>query len=62
MDLELRHEFCDKMVKQAEKYELEDLSSTAFSLQYGYRQRYSAADVIYAMLSLLESTVSTNIF
>jgi cell division control protein 45 len=58
MDLQLRHEFCEKMEGQADKYGLEGIGSEAFTLQYGYRQRYSAADVIFAMVALLESTVS----
>jgi len=58
MDLQLRHEFCEKMESQADKYGLEGIGSEAFTLQYGYRQRYSAADVIFAMVALLESSVS----
>ncbi|XP_059490079.1 cell division control protein 45 homolog [Neocloeon triangulifer] len=56
MDLQLRQEFCEKMESQAEKYGLDGVGCESFTLQYGYRQRYSASDVIYSLVTLLEST------
>ncbi|XP_065085250.1 cell division control protein 45 homolog [Ochlerotatus camptorhynchus] len=55
MDLELRKEFYDKMEKFSEKYHLPDIIYGSFILQYGYRNKYSAADYVYSMLAILES-------
>ncbi|XP_058464632.1 cell division control protein 45 homolog [Malaya genurostris] len=55
MDLILRKEFYDKMEKFSEKYHLPDIVYGSFILQYGYRNKYSAADYVYAMLAILES-------
>ncbi|CAB3364458.1 Hypothetical predicted protein [Cloeon dipterum] len=58
MDLQLRHEFCDKMEMQAVKYGLDGIGCESFTLQCGYRQRYSASDVVFSLVALLESTES----
>uniref|UniRef100_A0A182IUT9 Uncharacterized protein n=1 Tax=Anopheles atroparvus TaxID=41427 RepID=A0A182IUT9_ANOAO len=55
MDLVLRKEFYEKMAKFADKYGLPDVTYASFVLQYGYRNRYSAADYVYSMLAILES-------
>lgn len=55
MELELRKEFYDKMEKFADKYHLPDIVYGSFILQYGYRNKYSAADYVYSMLAILES-------
>lgn len=55
MDLVLRKEFYDKMEKFSEKYRLTDIVYGSFILQYGYRNKYSAADYAYSMLAILES-------
>ncbi|XP_052872960.1 cell division control protein 45 homolog [Anopheles cruzii] len=55
MDLVLRKEFYEKMEQYAEKYNLPDVTYASFVLQYGYRNRYSAADYVYSMLAILES-------
>lgn len=55
MDLVLRKEFYQTIEKLAEKYNLPDIVYASFTLQYGYRNRYSAADYVYAMLAILES-------
>lgn len=58
MDMELRQEFHSMIEKLAEKYNLDQLVFASFILQYGFRNKYCASDVVYAMLALLESTVS----
>jgi hypothetical protein len=58
MDLVLRQEFHSMIAKLAEKYQLNDIVFASFLLQYGFRSRYCAADIVYAMLASLESTVS----
>ncbi|KAI8122876.1 hypothetical protein FF38_03760 [Lucilia cuprina] len=55
MDLELRQEFFSMVERCAEKYGIPDVIYGSFTLQYGYRNRYSAADYVYSMLSILES-------
>lgn len=46
------------IAKLADKYQLHDIVFASFTLQHGFRSRYSAADVVYSMLATLESTVS----
>ncbi|GAB0096866.1 NADH dehydrogenase [Sergentomyia squamirostris] len=58
MDLVLRKEFYTMIEKLAEKYDLVDLIYGSFTLNYGYRYRYSAADYVYSLLANLESVGS----
>uniref|UniRef100_A0A182N2P9 Uncharacterized protein n=1 Tax=Anopheles dirus TaxID=7168 RepID=A0A182N2P9_9DIPT len=55
MDLVLRKEFYEKIEKFAEKYNMPEVTYASFVLQYGYRNRYSAADYVYSLLATLES-------
>lgn len=55
MDLVLRKEFYEMIEKLSEKYNLPDIVYGSFTLQYGYRNRYSASDYVYSMLAILES-------
>ncbi|XP_011211828.1 cell division control protein 45 homolog [Bactrocera dorsalis] len=55
MDLVLRQEFYKMLEKLAEKYNIPDIVYGSFTLNYGYRNRYSAADYVYGMLAILES-------
>lgn len=55
MNLVLRKEFLQMIEKNAEKYGIPDIVFGSFTLQYGYRNRYSASDYVYAMLAILES-------
>ncbi|XP_055843813.1 cell division control protein 45 homolog [Episyrphus balteatus] len=55
MDLTLRQEFHQMIEKLAEKYGIPDIVYGSFTLNYGYRNRYSAADYVYALLAILES-------
>lgn len=54
MDLSLKKEFYQMIEKTAEKYSLTELIYGSFTLQYGYKHRYSAADYVYAMIAILE--------
>lgn len=56
MDLNLRQEFKEMVEKISAKYNMDNVRGTSFTLQYGYRFKYCASDVVYAMLALLEST------
>ncbi|XP_024942736.1 cell division control protein 45 homolog [Cephus cinctus] len=56
MDLNLRQEFKQMLEKLASKYNLDSIVGGSFMLQYGYRFKYCASDVVYAMLALLESS------
>lgn len=55
MDLILRQEFYKSLAKLCEKYGIPDIIFGSFSMQYGYRNRYSAADFVYGLLAILES-------
>ncbi|XP_046385805.1 cell division control protein 45 homolog [Ischnura elegans] len=59
MDLVLRKEFQTSLEKVSEKYGLTNIVYASFVLQYGFRSRFCAADVVYAMLALLEGTGKT---
>lgn len=53
MDLSLRNEFRQMVEKLASKYNVDSIVGASFTLQCGYRFKYCAADVVYAMLALL---------
>lgn len=55
MDMMLRNEFYQMIEKLADKYSLGDIIYGSFTLQYGYRNRFSASDFVYAALAILES-------
>lgn len=57
MDLNLRKEFREMVEKLAGKYNVDSVVGASFTFQYGYRFKYCASDVVYAMLALLESSV-----
>ncbi|XP_011302303.1 cell division control protein 45 homolog [Fopius arisanus] len=56
MDLNLRLEFREMVEKLAAKYHVEDIIGASFTLQFGYKFKYCASDLVYAMLALLESS------
>lgn len=58
MDLLLRQEFKESLQKFSEKYGLDDVTYATFTLQFGYRNKYCASDVVYALLAILEISVS----
>ncbi|KAL3270828.1 hypothetical protein HHI36_021347 [Cryptolaemus montrouzieri] len=55
MDLQLRKEFHGSMEKLCEKYNLDDIVYLSFILQYGFRNIFSAADIVYTLLAILET-------
>lgn len=55
MDLELKREFFSMVEKLSSRYDMENIVYGSFTLQYGYRNRFSAADYVYALISILES-------
>ncbi|KAH8419723.1 hypothetical protein KR009_001587 [Drosophila setifemur] len=55
MDLVLRKEFYSMVERLAEKYDVPDIVYGTFTLSYGYRSRYAAADYVYALLAIMES-------
>ncbi|XP_020295211.1 cell division control protein 45 homolog isoform X2 [Pseudomyrmex gracilis] len=57
MDLMFRQEFRQMVEKVADKYNVSSIIGTSFIFQYGYRFKYCASDIVYAMLALLDSTM-----
>lgn len=55
MDMVLRNEFYQMVEKLADKYHLSSIVYGSFTLQYGYRNRFSASDFVYATIAILES-------
>nr|CAG4646363.1 EOG090X08GG [Macrothrix elegans] len=55
MDIELRNDLRSIFQKKIEKYDLDDLIEHGFISQYGFRQKNSANDFVYALLALLNS-------
>lgn len=56
MDLQLRQEFQGAIERLQEKYGLTDVVFPSFTLQFGYRNKYSASDVVYVLLAILENS------
>lgn len=61
MDLVFKKEFHESIVKMSEKYNLDGIVYVSFLMQYGFRAKFSASDVVYGLLALLQSTVSSRI-
>lgn len=61
MDLQLRKEFHETLEKISEKYGLQDIVYASFTLQFGYRNKYCASDIVFALLAILESSVSIDV-
>lgn len=62
MDLLFRKEFFKSIVNVSEKYNLGGIVYVTFLIQHGYYKKYSAADYVYGLLALLQSTVSLLFF
>lgn len=58
MDLQLKKEFLGSLEKVAPKYNLEDIEFASFILQYGFRNKFGASDIVFALLAILEASVS----
>ncbi|KAJ8956232.1 hypothetical protein NQ318_014963 [Aromia moschata] len=56
MDLQLRKEFHETLERLSEKYGLQDITYATFTLQYGYRNKYCAMDIVLALLAILEAS------
>lgn len=54
MDLMMKKDFYQMIEKTAEKYNMSEIIYGSFTLQYGYKSRFAAADYVYAMISLME--------
>lgn len=54
MDLLMKKDFYQMIEKTAEKYNMPGIIYGSFTLQYGYKNRYSAADYVYSMMALTE--------
>lgn len=58
MDLQLRQEFTSSLERFSEKYGLSDITFPSFTFSFGYRNKYCASDLVYALLAILENSVS----
>lgn len=54
MDLLMKKDFYQMIERTAEKYNMPNIIYGSFTLAYGYKNRYSAADYVYAMMALTE--------
>lgn len=54
MDLTMKKDFYQMIEKTAEKYNMNEIIYGSFTLQYGYKNRYAAADYVYSMIALME--------
>lgn len=54
MDLLMKKDFYQMIEKTAEKYNMDEIIYGSFTLQYGYKNRFAAADYVYSMVALLE--------
>ena len=54
MDLGLRNEVQSMFEEKVEKYGLEDITYNSFTAAFGFRHKFCAADIVYAIIALLE--------
>lgn len=54
MDLLMKKDFYQMIEKTAEKYNMPGIIYGSFTLQYGYKNKFSAADYVYSMMALTE--------
>eukprot|EP00095_Tigriopus_kingsejongensis_P001973 maker-scaffold886_size84816-snap-gene-0.33 protein:Tk01973 transcript:maker-scaffold886_size84816-snap-gene-0.33-mRNA-1 annotation:"cell division control protein 45 homolog" len=54
MDLQLRNEIVPMFEKMADRYKLDEVTSGEFQASFGFRHKFSASDVVYAVLALME--------
>lgn len=54
MDLTMKKDFYQMIEKTAEKYNMNEIIYGSFTLQYGYKNRYAAADYVYSLIALME--------
>ena len=58
MDLGLRTDVRAIFEEKAEKYGLDDITFNSFTSSFGFRHRFCAADVVYAVIAILENRSS----
>ncbi|XP_014678174.1 PREDICTED: cell division control protein 45 homolog, partial [Priapulus caudatus] len=56
MDVQFKSHVKDWIEDRAEKYHLQRIVFGSFHTQYGYRNKYCASDVVYAVTALLEAS------
>lgn len=54
MDLQLKKEFLTSLENLSGKYFLSDIMFISFNLKHGYRNKFCASDMVYALLAILE--------
>ena len=54
MDLGIRTELRSMFEEKTEKYGLEDITYNSFVASFGFRHKFCAADIVFAVLALLE--------
>ena len=54
MDLGLRNDVRAMFEEKADKYGLEDITYQSFTAAFGFRHKFCASDVVYAIIALLE--------
>ena len=54
MDLDLRNQILPLFEEKADKYALDDITYGSYVASYGYRNKFCAADVVYACMAILE--------
>lgn len=54
MDLSLRNDIVSMFEKMSEKYKLDQITSGTFHASFGFRNKFNAQDVVYAVLALME--------
>ena len=55
MDLGLRTDVRAIFEEKAEKYGLDDITFNSFTSSFGFRHRFCAADIVYAVIAILEN-------
>ena len=54
MDLKLRNDIVQVFEEKADKYGLDEVTYGSFVSNYGYRNKYCAADAVYATVAIME--------
>ena len=54
MDLGIRTELRSMFEEKTEKYGLEDITYNSFVAAFGFRHKFCAADIVFAVMALLE--------
>ncbi|XP_040569491.1 cell division control protein 45 homolog [Lepeophtheirus salmonis] len=62
MDLSLRNNIIDIFESKSSKYNMESITYGSFTASFGYRHKFCASDVVYALISLMEKTESNESF